>query len=375
MRLLHVYSGNLYGGIEAILVSLARHCDRSSELAHEFALCFDGRLSDELEAVGARVHRIGEIRLSRPYSIRRARRALNAVVASGRFDRIVFHAPWSYGLLGAVARHAGVPFTLWIHDATSGRHWTERLARRMQPDLVICNSQYTARMMPPLYPKTPIAVLYAPIDVSTAPLSPAERRSIRKELKTPDDALVVVQASRMQAWKGHHVVMEALARLRGNTSWVWWIVGGSQRPEETAYLKTLVASADRLGIADRVRWPGERSDVRRLLAAADVYCQANVAPEPFGIAYIEALAAGLPVVASRAGGTTEIIDESCGLLVTSGDPAELSAALDRLLVDNSLREKLAGRAPARARLLCDPPTQMIRLEQMLAQITPARVEA
>jgi glycosyltransferase involved in cell wall biosynthesis len=169
--------------------------------------------------------------------------------------------------------------------------------------------------------------------------------------------------------------MEALARLQANPRWVWWIVGGSQRPEEAAYAETLAASAQRLGMADRVRWPGERSDVRRLLGAGDIYCQANVAPEPFGIAYIEALAAGLPVVASRAGGTTEIIDESCGLLVAAGDPNALAAALDHLMGDAPFRAKLAARAPARARLLCDPSTQMLRLEQMLAQIAPARIEA
>ena len=93
-----------------------------------------------------------------------------------------------------------------------------------------------------------------------------------------------------------------------------------------AYVDALVAAARRLGIDDRVRWLGERQDVRRLLGAADVHCQANVAPEPFGIAYVEALAAGLPVVASRAGGAMEIVDESCGVLVPAGDSGRARGA-------------------------------------------------
>ena len=127
---------------------------------------------------------------------------------------------------------------------------------------------------------------------------------------------------------------------------MWWVVGGAQRPEEAAYVSELAAATRRLGIADRVRWLGERQDVRRLLAAADVHCQANIAPEPFGIAYVEALAAGLPVVASRSGGAIEIVDESCGVLVPPGDSEALAAALERLIVDRPFRAKLA---PARRR--------------------------
>ena len=76
MRLLHVYSGNLYGGIEAILVSLARYRALCPGLAQEFALCFDGRLSRELQTLGVPVHSVGEVRASRPLTIQRARRAL-----------------------------------------------------------------------------------------------------------------------------------------------------------------------------------------------------------------------------------------------------------------------------------------------------------
>lgn len=369
MRLLHVYSGNLYGGIETILVSLARHRDLWPGLAQEFALCFDGRLSRELEALRAPAHHLGEVRVSRPHTILRARRALAALLASGRFDRVICHAPWSQGLFGGVARRAGVPLVFWVHDAPAGRHWTERWAKRTQPDLAICNSCYTAGLLPALYADVPVAVVYAPVDVSGERLSPIERRAVRAELRTPDEAVVIVQVSRMQAWKGHRAVLGALGKLREQPDWVWWSVGGAQRPEEASYADALVACAGRLGIADRTRWLGERQDVRRLLAAADVHCQVNVTPEPFGMAYVEALAAGLPVVASRAGGAMEIVDDSCGVLVAPGDSDALAAALNRLLVDRSYRARLAANAPARARALCDPGSQMRRLSEALASMS------
>ena len=374
MRLLHVYSGNLYGGIEAILVTLARHRDLSPELAQEFALCFDGRLSRALEAHRAQVHRLGEVRASRPGTILRARRCLKKLLESRRFDRVICHAPWSHGLFGAVVRRADIPLALWVHDAAAGRHWTERWAKRTRPDLAICNSHYTSTLLPSLYAEVPVAVVYAPVD-DAAPLSTAEREAVRAECRTPGEAVVIVQASRMEAWKGHAVMLEALARLRGHSGWVWWIVGGAQRQEEKAYVATLVASARRFGIEDRLRWFGERQDVRRLLGAADVHCQANLAPEPFGVTYVEALAAGLPVVASSAGGATEIVDPSCGMLVPPGDAGALAAALEHLIVDRGLRAKLAAGAPLRARYLSDPATQLSRLADALITMEPAGLGA
>ena len=219
----------------------------------------------------------------------------------------------------------------------------------------------------------PTIVLTYPIDTRPAVLTAAERAALRQELGTPADATVLIQVSRMEAWKGHAVVVDALAQLRGHPGWVWWVVGGAQRPEEVAYVNELVSAARRLGIEDRVRWLGERHDVRRLLAAADVHCQANAAPEPFGIAYVEALAAGLPVVASRAGGVVEIVDESCGVLVSPGDFNALAAALERLIVDRPFRARLAAGAPARAQRLSDPATQMARLADALTAMSPAGV--
>ncbi len=70
MRVLHVYSGNLFGGIEALLLTLARHRADCPSLDGDVALCFEGRLGRELEAAGVRVHRLPEVRASRPQTVR-----------------------------------------------------------------------------------------------------------------------------------------------------------------------------------------------------------------------------------------------------------------------------------------------------------------
>jgi glycosyltransferase involved in cell wall biosynthesis len=374
MRVLHVYSGNLFGGIEAILVALARH--RSlADVSHEFALSFHGRLERELSATGAAIHHLGPARVSRPASVRAARAALAALVGSSNFDRVICHAPWSQAIFGGVVRRAPAPLVFWAHDVMTGRHWTERLARRVVPDLAICNSRFTAGTLGSLYPAAPHAIVYAPVETSRLPPDAEHRRRVRRTLATPDDAVVIVQASRSERWKGHAVLLEALSHLHGVPRWVWWQVGGAQRPAETAFLASLKQLAGRFGLEDRVRWVGERDDVPALLAAADVYCQANVEPEPFGVAFVEALGAGLPVVTSEIGGACEVVDRSCGVLVQPRDPLALAAALRLLIDDAPRRARLSEAAPARARQLCDPSSQLQRLASVLHEMAPAEVGA
>ena len=143
MRVVHIYSGNLFGGIETILLSLAQQTV-TTDVTHEFALCFDGRLARELRDAGATVHLLAPaVRVSRPQTIGHARRQLASWLASRRCDVCVTHAPWSHALFAPVVRRADTALVFWAHDVWRGRHWTERWARRTVPDLVIANSAFT----------------------------------------------------------------------------------------------------------------------------------------------------------------------------------------------------------------------------------------
>jgi glycosyltransferase involved in cell wall biosynthesis len=194
---------------------------------------------------------------------------------------------------------------------------------------------------------------------------------VRRELDTPDDATVIIQASRLERWKGQSLLIEALGCLKEEPGWVAWVAGGAQRPHEAVYLDELKASANRLGIADRVRFLGQRSDVPRLLQAADIHCQPNTGPEPFGIVFIEAMYAGLPLVSTRMGGGAELIDESCGILVPPAEPLGLANALRRLLNDPEERARLGAAGPDRAKALCDPATILHSLHDLLANTVRA----
>lgn len=380
MRILHVYSGNIYGGIEAILSTVARSrhdvpaTANLRQAEHAFALCFEGRLSRELADAGSELHLLGAVRLSRPQTLRRARAHLVQVLETGRFDRVICHAPWSQALFGAVVRRAGVPLVFWAHDVMTGRHWTERLARRVIPDAAFCNSAFTASTLTSLYSDVPSKVIHAPVAAAVR-IPPASRARVRASLDTPDAAIVVATACRCEAWKGHQVLIQALGELLDLPNWIWWQVGGAQRPSEAIWLASIRAAAQSQGIGHRTRWLGQRDDVPQLLQAADVYCQPNLEPEPFGVVLVEALHAGLPVVTSACGGAREIVDETCGVLVRPGDTHGVAAALGQLIVDDDARRRQGCAGPVRALAVADPITQIRRLEDALAGMSLSEVHA
>jgi glycosyltransferase involved in cell wall biosynthesis len=301
---------------------------------------------------------LGDVRLRRPDKVRRARQALRSLLAARPFDVVVCHQAWPYAIFGPVVKSAGIPLVYWMHMPQTGRHWLDRLAARVEPDCYICNSRFTASQ---LSTSARVEVIYYPV----MPPGQAPAHLTNPRTHAP---IVIIQVSRMEAWKGQRVLIEALGQLRDDPSWECWQIGGAQRPAESRYLGSLEAAADRLGVTDRIRFLGHRSDVAALLGSADIFCQPNVDGEAFGISFIEALHAGLPVVTSSIGGAVEIVDASCGVLVPPNDPSALAEALSELLANRHERERLGRGGPARARALCDPSTQMKAIAHLLGSV-------
>jgi glycosyltransferase involved in cell wall biosynthesis len=156
--------------------------------------------------------------------------------------------------------------------------------------------------------------------------------------------------------------------LRDRKEWIWWIAGGAQRPEEESYQVSLVREAESLGIADRIRWLGHRTDVARLLDACDAYLQVNVTPEPFGVSFMESLYAARPVVTADTGGVAEVVTTACGARVAPGNDAQLASVLAQWMSDRPGVQRLGAGGPAVARLACDPNQQLERIAVELLRI-------
>lgn len=340
-----------------MLLSLARYRALAPAMEMSVALTSEGRIAADLRAAGVPVAVLGEVRISRPLTVWRARRTLTGLIRSEHPDVVVCHQAWPLAVFGAVANRHSIPLVLWMHMAAT-RHWLDRLAWSVGPTTIVCNSKFTASTLPKFDGR--IEVVYAPVDASAARAEHAGRSN---------GDTVIVQVSRMERLKGHTVLLDALGRLRDRAGWSCRLAGGAQRPHEAQYMDSLRAKAATLGITDRVEFLGERSDIPRLLADSDIYCQPNIEPDAFGLSMIEAMAAGLPVVTSALGGAKEIVDATCGVLVAPRDPAALASALAGLLDDRGRRERLGANGPARARALCDPSVQMPRIAEILQRAT------
>jgi glycosyltransferase involved in cell wall biosynthesis len=368
MRVLHIDAGNMFGGVETLLTTLARNRALTPEVEPEFALCFEGRLSRELTGAGVPLHMLGEVRVRYPLTVMRARRRLRQILSTGSYDAVVCHMAWTQALFGSVARAARVPVAMWQHMASNGRHWLEQWARYAGPELVICTSHFAARAFSGVFSTFPVEVVHCPVAPPSISYSQSDRDRVRSELTTAADSVVITHTGRMQEWKGQRLLLQAASIIKSNSQWTIWLVGGAQRESEQHYLNSLRATATELGIEDRIRFAGNRDDVDRLLAASDIHCQPNISPEPFGIAFIEALYAGLPVVTTQLGGAIEIVNDSCGVTVAPNNTVGLAAALGRLVGDDRERRRLGNAGPARARELCDPQQQMNLLRRALLNL-------
>ena len=366
LRVLHINSGNLYGGVESILVTLARFRDLCPGMEPHYALCHQGRLSSELVAAGACVYPLGPVRISRPWTAWRARRRLREVLKQVDFALVICHMPWSMAVFGPTVQSEGEQLGFWAHAFHQGKGWLERLAARARPDLTIANSHYTEAGLKNLFPDAPCTVIYPPVAMPAEKGSSESRAGLRKQFGADERSVVILQVSRIEACKGHPVHLRALAQLKQHLiPWVCWMAGGAQRPQEQRYLAELIQMARDLGIEDRVHFLGQRSDIAALLNAADIFCQPNQTPDSFGITFVEALWAGVPVITAALGGALEVIDADCGVLVPPEDEDSLAAALKRMIENREFREALGRSGPRRAAQLSEPAGQMKVLYQMV----------
>jgi glycosyltransferase involved in cell wall biosynthesis len=365
MKVLHVQSGTLMGGIQRMLITLARERKHCPELEQHFALCSDAELAKRLRELGVEVPLLGNVRSRYPWQVLRARWRLAGLCRALKPDAVILHGSRELAQFGPVVHRCKIPLIHWMHNNArpDNMNVVERAAGRTRPTHVICNSQFTAESLPILFnPVPPFSVLHCP--VSPPPDAPASS-NLREEFHTPPDVPVIIQVGRLQPWKGHKLHLAALSHVR--EPFVLWIVGGPLTDSEAAYEKELRQLVRSLGLEDRVRFTGQRQDVYALLKAADIFCQPNLDGEPFGIVFIEALYCGLPVITTNQGAAPEIINTRCGFLVPPNDAPALATVLRRCITDPKLRRVLRNAAPARAAAISNPAMILTRLGEILSQ--------
>jgi len=195
------------------------------------------------------------------------------------------------------------------------------------------------------YPERAIRVVPNGVDTAAIrPLPPARRADLRGRMGVAEHDLLAVAAGTLRPLKGQDILLRAVARLAPRHPRLRLVLLGDG--PWRSHLEGLAAD---LGIADRVRFAGVVAEgVPEMLGAADVFVHAS-RNEAYGIAIAEAMAAGVPVVATRVGGIPEVVrDGETGALVPPEDPEAFAAAMGAVLDDAGLRERFAreGRVAA-----------------------------
>lgn len=358
MRILHVTAGNIFGGIERTMATIALERELFPAIEREFVLCTRGRVADEFEATGAVVHYIRRPRARYPWSVIGARRDLRQILVDRNISALVTHAPWTYAMFGVVAKRLGIPLFLWLHAPLTRKHWLDWWASRQRPSGIVCNSRYTAASSTIVPRNVPLKVIYNPSRRHSERANHRSGVELRRHFGVRDRDFLIVQLGRIEPLKGHALLLEALRLLPEDLPWQAWIVGGPQSSRDVRLFAKLQADAATTSGGSRIRFLGQRDDIGAILSAANVLCQPNVRPESFGNSMVEALLAGVPVIATALGGAIEILEPDCGILTPPGDAAALARAISDLARNSDLQERLQNCGPARATELCDPERQI-----------------
>jgi len=293
---------------------------------------------------------IGELVLD-GLALRRAARACGAQLVHANSTRAALAA-------ALTLRRADAALVVHLHDVL-GDDPLARLVRaviRRRARLVLANSACAARALDA--PSGPLVRVVAnPVDLDRFDPARTDRRAARARLGIADDAPVLAVVGQITPWKGQDVAIRALAAVRRALPQAVLLVvgapvftGAGTRYDNLAYAAKLERLVVELGLDDAVRFLGQREDVPDLLAASDLALVPSWL-EPFGRIVAEAMAMGVPVIATDQGGPPEILRDGGGCTLPPRDHARWAAEALELLQSEARRQPMGetGRRVARER--------------------------
>ncbi len=345
------YSG--LGGGETDLLTLVEALDKSRYEPH-LLLPAEGKLSDRWRGAGLPLHTLpyrGASTWFIPAVWQRfpVVRRMSELLRRQKIDLVQsdYH---TLPLIAPAARSVGIPlsWTVWGWWYKP-KPWQRAFFRRI-PVAAARSRAIRAGFLgkPPFMPPEQLPLVYAGVD--TRRFHPQlDGAALRREIGLADDARVVAMVARFQPVKGHHTFQAMAQRILEQLPDTRFIVAGDDVFGVTAdqrYREQILSQAkSSASLRDRLHYLGFRRDIESVYAAADVVvCPSDF--ESYGVANLEAMACGKPVLSTSRGGPSETIADSLtGFLVAPGDAAALAEKALRLLQDEPLRRRMgaAGR--------------------------------
>lgn len=364
MRVLYVNQTAQVSGAERSLLALLEGLGGEVE---RVVACPEGELSAAMRNLGVEHEpiagtkasfRLHPIHTSRGLAeIGRSALQVRRLVARLRPDLV--HANTTRAaLLALLARDRSGPPVLahvrdWVPEGRFSRFVLALVARRAAA--VVANSAYIARQFDGLPMRGPVRVIHNPVDLQRFDPGAVDGGSVRRELGVAADATVLAVVAQLTPWKGQDDAIGIVADLAGRGQDVTLLLAGSAKFAATGtsfdnleFERRLQTMTEELGVGERVRFLGERSDVAAILAATDILLMPSWR-EAFGRIAVEAMAMGTPVVATDVGGPPEILDSGAeGLLLAPRRPDLWAGEIERLLGDPGLLSTMGERARWRA---------------------------
>jgi glycosyltransferase involved in cell wall biosynthesis len=256
----------------------------------------------------------------------------------------VIHAHLTHAtIVGSIlAKMAGSRFVVTLHSqGPDAKGWRERVKSLLErivlsygSDLIVACGPRVAKMQFERVGRTPMTVIENRIE-SPAHLTPEERSKVRSSLGYSPEDTVVISVGRLTAGKGFNILINAFRRVvDSNPAAKLLIVGGG---DDHSRLAQIIHTA---GAERYVQLTGARSDVDRLMSAADVFALPSLW-EGLPMVLLEAMAAGLPVVATDVGDVATVVRDGAGILVKPADEVQLAQALSDLVSSAELRSTLS----------------------------------
>jgi glycosyltransferase involved in cell wall biosynthesis len=346
---LQVLPSLITGGVERGTVEIAQAIAEAEATA--LVASAGGPMVRQIERAGG-IHITLPLTTKSPFGIWRNASTLEALIRDRKVSLV--HArsrapAWSAWL---ACERTGVPFVTTYHGTYGEgvpfkRRYNSVMARGR---IVIAASHFIADLVAVRHQVDPARIRVIPRGVDPAVFDPAivsgsRIAKLAAEWRLPDGVRTVVLPGRLTSWKGHTVLLDAIAHLARPD--VMCVFVGSDQGRH-GYARDLQDQATRLGIADRLRLVGQCDDMPAALALSDVVVHASTQPEAFGRVVIEAQAMGRPVIASDLGGPVETVRHGeTGWRVRPNDPVALAAAIGVALdLDPTAQVALGERARA-----------------------------
>jgi glycosyltransferase involved in cell wall biosynthesis len=336
------------GGTEKQVANLTKRMDRRAFDVSFACMSRWGEMIEEIE--GGQGISVSEYPLSSLYELNAFRQQWRFARALRRDRTQILHSYNFYANVFSLpaAKLAGVPcIVASIRDMgvylSPAKLQAQKLVCRLADRIVVNAGAIRDWLIEQGYAPHKIVVIRNGVDTSRF-LPRDDGAALRCELDIPAAAPLVVLLARLNPTKGIECFFEAAAKVHATHPDAYFLAVGECYTRNAAgevvvdsvYRQKLQDKATSLGLADRVRFTGLRKDVPQVLAAAAVSVLPSIS-EGISNTLLESMAAGVPVVATRVGGTPEVIDDGeHGLLVPVNDPHALAAAISRVLGDPAL---------------------------------------